>query len=619
MSSLWLLVSIVGAAPLTLTSTDTPVYLELTRLPPDGLVAGLDLITWQGLPYQARIVSWGRRRVSDGQVEEVEEFIRPPDPEFYEYVLYVCLLISIAGIMAGCTMGVLSLDPLLLKLKQLEGSEEEKAWANAVLPVLGSHHQLLVALLLCNAGANEALPVFLGKLVDEKTAILISVTCVLIFGEILPSAIMTGPQQLRIAAFVAPGIRLLLIATSPLSWPMAKLLDWWLGHQDGMTRFKRKEFKALIKLQHRAKGWKARSAVRPDDTVAKSSPAGKLVLSGAPAGDAQGAASPAGATPSAAPRPLARTRTPAALRRQLSDLVKGNRQLSPPVKAAGVAEGTHDEAMEADTEFTDDEVARQRIGRPCLHSTARTLRPSLSCHGCAKTLASPCSQVTILQSVFSLQSKRVSHLLEPGRNTWADVRMLGEEQKMDMEVMSLITRWGVSRIPIYRGKRRDNVVGLLLVKEHLILDPDDATPIASLRLRRPCVVHPTASIFDLLNLFQTGHSHMALVSEDASEIGRCWSAGRDVPGHVKVLGLCTIEDVIEEMIGEEVLDETDLPRTLAERELSRGSAGALPAALNPEALPHAAAAAEAGITEAERALGYSASDPLLGNVGAAVR
>ena len=59
--------------------------------------------------------------------------------------------------------------------------------------------------------------------------------------------------------------------------------------------------------------------------------------------------------------------------------------------------------------------------------------------------------------------------------------MLGEHQAMDMGVMRIITSWGVSRIPIYRGARRNNIIGLLLVKDHITLDPDDAVPIEQAR------------------------------------------------------------------------------------------------------------------------------------------
>ena len=40
------------------------------------------------------------------------------------------------------------------------------------------------------------------------------------------------------------------------------------------------------------------------------------------------------------------------------------------------------------------------------------------------------------------------------------------------------------------------------MKEQLTLDPDDATPVADIPLRRLCAVTPGASILDLLNLFQ---------------------------------------------------------------------------------------------------------------------
>ena len=50
---------------------------------------------------------------------------------------------------------------------------------------------------------------------------------------------------------------------------------------------------------------------------------------------------------------------------------------------------------------------------------------------------------------------------------------------------------------------------------------------------------------------------MAIVSEDADLLEACWKAGEEVPPDVAVLGVCTIEDVVEEMIGEEIIDETD--------------------------------------------------------------
>jgi metal transporter CNNM len=78
----------------------------------------------------------------------------------------------------------------------------------------------------------EALPLFLDKIVPEFLAIIISVVLVLLFGEIIPQAICTGPEQVRIAAMVAPLTKSLMWFTYPISYPIAKLLDYLLGEHD---------------------------------------------------------------------------------------------------------------------------------------------------------------------------------------------------------------------------------------------------------------------------------------------------------------------------------------------------------------------------------------------------
>ena len=63
------------------------------------------------------------------------------------------------------------------------GTPEERVNAKKILPVVKRHHLLLVTLLLANAWAVEAMPIFLDRITDPVTAILISVTAVLLFGE----------------------------------------------------------------------------------------------------------------------------------------------------------------------------------------------------------------------------------------------------------------------------------------------------------------------------------------------------------------------------------------------------------------------------------------------------
>lgn len=114
------------------------------------------------------------------------------------------VLTLFAGLMSGLTVGYLSIDDLVMELKTSTGSSEEKAQANIVLPILAHRHWLLCTLLVSNAAAMETLPLLLNYLVPEYLAIIISVTLVLTFGEIIPQAICTGPDQIKIASGLAP-------------------------------------------------------------------------------------------------------------------------------------------------------------------------------------------------------------------------------------------------------------------------------------------------------------------------------------------------------------------------------------------------------------------------------
>lgn len=60
--------------------------------------------------------------------------------------------------------------------------------------------------------------------------------------------------------------------------------------------------------------------------------------------------------------------------------------------------------------------------------------------------------------------------------------MLQADEKLDFDTMAKIFRQGYSRIPIY-DKGVDDIVGLMLVKDLVFLDPNDRLPVRSF-LRR---------------------------------------------------------------------------------------------------------------------------------------
>lgn len=170
-----------------------------------------------------------------------------PVEEWIIYSFASIFIVLFAGMMSGLTVGMMSLDELDLEIKLQSGTEFEKKCAKKVIPVINRHHLLLVTLLVANSAAMETLPLLLDSLFSEYIAIILSVTFVLAFGEVLPQALCTGPDQLKIASKLVPIVKCIMFLFSPISYPIAKLLDCVLGEEHG-KKFKNDDLKALVSL-----------------------------------------------------------------------------------------------------------------------------------------------------------------------------------------------------------------------------------------------------------------------------------------------------------------------------------------------------------------------------------
>ncbi|CAN1272284.1 DUF21 domain-containing protein At2g14520 [Linum perenne] len=125
----------------------------------------------------------------------------------------------------------------------------------------------------------ETLPIFLDGLVTAWGAILISVTLILLFGEIIPQAVCSR-YGLAIGATVAPFVRVLVWICSPVAYPIGKLLDYLLGHGH-VALFRRAELKTLVNL-HGNEAGKGGELTHDETTII----AGALELTEKTAGDA---------------------------------------------------------------------------------------------------------------------------------------------------------------------------------------------------------------------------------------------------------------------------------------------------------------------------------------------
>jgi magnesium and cobalt transporter len=118
--------------------------------------------------------------------------------------------------------------------------------------------------------------------------------------------------------------------------------------------------------------------------------------------------------------------------------------------------------------------------------------------------------------------------------------VLDIEDEFD-ETLKLIVESGHSRFPVI-GEDRDEVLGILLAKDLLRhYGSDDAKDVTIKQLLRPASVIPESKRLNaLLKEFRASHNHMAIVVDE----------------YGGVAGLLTIEDVLEEIVGD-IDDEHD--------------------------------------------------------------
>ncbi|KAI4364399.1 hypothetical protein MLD38_020495 [Melastoma candidum] len=369
---------------------------------------------------------------------------------WFVYAGVCCFLLLFAGCMLGLTLGLMSMSQVDLEILQRSGTPDEKKQAAVILPVVKKQHQLLVTLLLCNAAAMEALSIYLDKLFNEYVAIVLSVTFVLAFGEVIPQAICT---------------RYGLAVGSSFVWLVQTVL--LVIHNEVL--FRRAQLKVLVSINGQEAGM-----------------GGELT-------------------------------------RDETTIISG---------ALDLTEKTAEEAM------------------------------------------------TPIVSTFSL-----------------DVN-----SNLDWEAIGKILARGHSRVPVYSGNPK-NIIGLLLVE----------TPVSSVSIRRIPRVPADIPLYDILNEFQKGRSHMAAVvkSKDKSKYQLAADAENPTENRTsgdsqlttpllikqdeksdvvveiekapiriaspqckdtttnglshssediedgEVVGIITLEDVFEELLQEEIVDETD--------------------------------------------------------------
>jgi CBS domain containing-hemolysin-like protein len=143
----------------------------------------------------------------------------------------------------------------------------------------------------------------------------------------------------------------------------------------------------------------------------------------------------------------------------------------------------------------------------------------------------------MIEGVIELSDVDVSAIMTPRTD------MISLPQSLSwQEALEFVVNAGHTRIPVYQ-RNRDDIVGILYTKDllpELMRRPEPPSKPWTALLREPYFVPETKPVDVLLQEFQRTHNHMAVVLDE----------------YGGVAGLVTLEDVLEEIVGE-IADEYD--------------------------------------------------------------
>ena len=115
--------------------------------------------------------------------------------------------------------------------------------------------------------------------------------------------------------------------------------------------------------------------------------------------------------------------------------------------------------------------------------------------------------------MLDIEDVDVEHAMLPIEKVFS----LDVEEMIDFEAMARIMASGYSRIPVYRS-RKSNIVGLLLVKRLIVLDPSNPRRVGDFAHRKPHAIAKDMRLMDVMNMFLEGKSHVGIVTSNPDQV-----------------------------------------------------------------------------------------------------
>jgi len=152
----------------------------------------------------------------------------------------VALCITQSAILSGLNLAIFSVSKLRLEVEVAGGNRD----ASVLLGLRKDSNLTLATVLWGNVTINVLLTLLSDSVLAGVGAFVFSTVVITLFGEIIPQA-YSSRNAIRMAALLAPLLRVYQVGLFPIAKPTAIVLNRWLG-PEGIAFLRERDFRALI-------------------------------------------------------------------------------------------------------------------------------------------------------------------------------------------------------------------------------------------------------------------------------------------------------------------------------------------------------------------------------------
>ena len=418
----------------------------------------------------------------------------------YTSFISICVVIILCLILILCEfifLSYISNDDLVLEVRALSGSETEKKSTEKIKPLLNKRHWLSSTLFIFIKSSLIYIIFFLETAFDRKLSIIIALILIITI-DIIPQTFINTSNQISLACRLYDLTYSLMLVSCPLTYPLSKVLDRLLGEKH-KYRLLNSDIKALIelhKINHITELTEGMNGVTPQ------------------------------------------------LPQNINNESINNNNI------INIINNNH---QQQHTTHSSDSFEFNRNS-----NVVPSITNKMGLHD---------EEANLMISALEIREKQAIELMIPFTSTF----MVDYDEKLDKSKLRHIINKGYSRIPVYGNHNRQDILGLVRIKQLILLDKYTNKSLRDLgiRLKTPLVIHPSLNVFDLLKEFRKGKSHMAFVTEQVNKLQSKFGLSRtnsiavnnaivfNKNIEIHIMGIITLEDVIEHIFNLEIYDEDD--------------------------------------------------------------